>query len=175
MFIFQQTSETPTVPLSTEKEAQSWIVKTGKPQASCQHSTSAPSAPICRLRSEHCPATTQKKNTISKLPGANRRMTASNPSKNPPAEILPPFTIPTILLHLFPRLQSWHTTSITTGASAKHKNRLFISLLLQIGSTQDVHFHALCLLQLFKWSFYARKHKLMHKPTGHFITKEVEM
>lgn len=40
---------------------------------------------------------------------------------------------------------------------------------------QDVHFHALCLLQLFKRSLYARKHKLIHKPTGHFMTKEMEI
>lgn len=68
-----------------------------------------------------------------------------------------------------------HEIKSPQGPSAKHKNSLFVSLLLQIGSTQGEHFHALCLLQLFKRSLYARKHKLIHKPTGHFMTKEMEI
>ena len=43
--------------------------KTGKPQTSCQFSTSAPSAPIGCLHSEHCPATTEK--LPAKLAGAS--------------------------------------------------------------------------------------------------------
>lgn len=93
-------------------------------------------------------------------------MTGSNPSKKSPAEILPPIPLPP---PSFPspyrvgtQLQS------PQGPSVKDKNNLFLSLLLQIGRSQDVHFHALCLLQLFKMSLYARKHKLIHKAIGNF-------
>lgn len=102
-------------------------------------------------------------------------MTASNPFKNTPGEILPPVTTPSLFFILSLPLKVGTQHHSQQEPWAKHKNSLFVSLLLQIGSTQDVHFHALCLLQLFKKSLYARKHKLIHKPSGHFMTKEMEI
>lgn len=102
-------------------------------------------------------------------------MTASNPSKNSPAEILPPITTSSPLFILSLPFSAGTQPQSPQGLLAKHKNSIFVSLLLQIGSTEDMHFHALCLLQLFKRSLYARKHKLIHKPSGHFMTKEMEI
>lgn len=102
-------------------------------------------------------------------------MTASYPSRNTPAEILPPNKTPFLHSILSLPLGAGTRHQSPQGLSAKHKNSFFESLLLQIGSMQGVHFHALCLLQLFKSCSYARKHRLIHKPTGHFMTKEMEM
>lgn len=126
---------------------------------------------VCTLST----AQQQQRKSPSILPGASQPMTASNLSKNTPAEILPPITTSSLLSILFLPFSAGTQLQSPQGFLAKHKNSIFVSLLLQIGSTEDVHFHALCLLQLFKRSLYARKHKLIHKPTGHFMTKEMEI
>lgn len=161
------------ITLLTVLKDQSWMVKTGKLHASRYFSISALSATAGCLHSENCPGTKEKK-ISNHLSGAIKPMTVSNP-RNTPAEILPPFKTPHFSHHPFHPFQSWHTTSVTTGASAKHKNSPPVSLLLQIESTQDMHFHALCLLQLFKRNFCARKLKFINKSTSYFITKAMEM
>ena len=118
------------------------MVKTGKPQAFCPFSTSAPSTPIGRLHSEYCPATEK---SPSKLAGVSLSVTASNPSKTTTCRDFTSYYNPLSSSHHVPPLQNWHTQYQSPQEHlAKHKNSLFVSLLLKIRSMQDVHFHAPC-------------------------------
>ncbi len=53
-------------------------------------------------------------------------MTASYLSENTPAEILPPLSSQSFL----PPLQSWHTTTVTTGALGRTQKQLFYKLVI---------------------------------------------
>lgn len=149
-------------------------ISRGKPQAACQLSTSALSAvPSLPSNKKEKEATAN----LQVLSSPWLLVTPLPPPKKTPLQrfyllIHPPssFSIPPLPFRVGTQHQS------PQEALAKHKNNFFlVNLLLQIGSTQGMHFHALCLLQLFKRSSYARKHKLIHKPTGHSTTKEMEI